>query len=136
VTVRFIELPAAVVTGGPAWLLSRILRSPSVATVISLPPIWVNQAELTATITAIHRAAKAFDTMATAPERETATLTCAVTLESNSEWTVRKAADYLGLSQRRVQELASQLGGRRVGRQWILEEVAVREFARRRRGVE
>jgi hypothetical protein len=132
---RFIGYPAAVVSGGPAWLLSKILRSTSVAKVISHPPVWLDHAELTATVAAIHQAAKAFAMTATAPERETAALTCAVTLESNPEWTVRKAADYLQLSRRRVQELASQLGGRRIGRQWILDEVAVREFARKRREV-
>jgi hypothetical protein len=132
---RFIGYPAAVVSGGPAWLLSKILRSPSVAKAISHPPIWLDQAELTATVAAIHQAAKAFDTAAvTAPERETAAITRAVTLESNSEWTVRRAADYLRLSRRRVQELASKLGGRRIGRQWILDGVAVREFARQRKG--
>lgn len=59
-------------------------------------PVWLDQVELTATVAAIHQAAKAFDTMSTAPERETATITRAVTLESNPEWTVRRAATNCG----------------------------------------
>ncbi|MGH4008287.1 MAG: helix-turn-helix domain-containing protein [Pseudonocardiaceae bacterium] len=48
---------------------------------------------------------------------------------------MERAAAVLQLSRRRTQELAAGglLGGQRVGRQWILDEVAVREFARQRR---
>lgn len=131
----FIE-SAAVLSGPAALVVSRVLSSPNVVKVLSGLPPWLApyRSEISAAVQAIHRAAKAFETAATAPGRDTATVVGAVTLDSNSEWTVRKAADYLGLSRRRVQELAGQLGGRRVGRLWILDEVTVRELARQRRG--
>lgn len=128
---RYVE--GALVHGSSAWLLSRILASPGVATVVSNPPGWVDRAELAATIAAIHTAASRFDTASSAAhEREDAALLGAVTPQLDPAWTVRRAADYLGLSDRRVQELAAELGGRRVGRAWILDEVAVREYERRR----
>jgi hypothetical protein len=110
---------AAIVSGAPAWLLSRIMRSPNVKKVLSTPPLWVDRAEVAAAVDAIHRAAKAFETASGALERD--------------DGTVRRAADYLGLSERRVQERAIELGGRKVGRQWILDEVAVRQEYQRRR---
>jgi hypothetical protein len=129
-TTRFIS--GAVVSDSPAVLLSRILRSPNVVTVLNHPPLWVDRAELAATIAAIHKAAQRFGTASAALEREDATVVSAVTPQLGPEWTVRRAADFLGLSQRRTQELAAQLGGRKVGRQWLLDELAVREYGKRR----
>lgn len=129
---RFVEQPAALVSGGPAWLLSRILPSREVVKVLSRPPPWLDRADVAATVAAIHRVAKELNPPPTALERDTATLVGAVTPES--PWTVRRAVDHLQLSVRRVQELALDLGGRRVGRHWLLDEVAVREFARQREG--
>lgn len=132
-TSRYVE-HAAVVSGAPAWLLSRILRSPNVATVVNNAPRWIDHAELNATVEAIHGAAKAFQMASAARERENATVPGAVTAESDDPgWTVRRAAAYLGLSPRRVQELAPELGGRRVGRrQWVLDSAAVRHEHQRR----
>jgi len=128
---RYIE--GALVRGSSSWLLSRILASPGVATVVDNPPRWVDRAELAATIAAIHTAARRFDTASAAHEREDAALLGAVTPQLDPAWTVRRAADFLGLSERRVQERAAELGGRKVGRQWILDEVAVRQEYQRRR---
>lgn len=128
---RYIEA-GAVVTGGPALLLSRILRSPNVATVLRNPPGWVDRGALAATVEAIHRAARRFESASAALEREDATVVGAVMPESDAGWTTRRAADYLGLSPRRVQERAAEFGGRKVGRQWIFDELAVRQYERRR----
>jgi hypothetical protein len=129
---RYIE--GALVRGSSAWLLSRIVASPGVTTVLNNPPGWVDRTELAATIAAIHKAARGFDTASAAPERDTATALGAVMPESDLlGWTVRRAADFLGLSDRRVQEMAPELGGRRVGRQWLLDEVAVHHEGERRR---
>lgn len=130
-TGRYVE-HAAIVSGGAAWLLSRILRSPAVAKLTGNPPAWLDRSEISATVNAIHHAAKAFEVASTAHERENATVVGAVDAQSDPtpEWTVSRAADHLRLSPRRVQELAPELGGRRVGRQWILNELAVREYRR------
>lgn len=127
---RYVE--GALVRGSSAWLLSRILASPGVAAVVNNSPQWVDRAELAATIAAIHTAARRFDTTTAALEREDAAPLGAVMPQSAPGWTVRRAAAYLGLSHRRVQEIAAELGGRRVGRAWILDEAAVREYERRR----
>jgi excisionase family DNA binding protein len=123
---RLIGAQTALVAGSSAWLLARILRSPDVRRVLTHPPVWVERGDLTDTINAIDQAAKAFETALTALERgKTATLSAGT---AQSELTTREAANHLGMSQRRVQELAAALGGRRVGREWRLPEVAVREY--------
>jgi hypothetical protein len=127
---RYIEA-GAVVTGGPAWLVSRVLRSPNVARLLDQPPAWIERDDLTATVTAIHLAGRAFEVSLTAPKRGNETTASAVMPESG--WTTKRAADYLGLSPRRLQERATEFGGRKVGRQWIFDEMALRhEHARRR----
>ncbi|MGH3546833.1 MAG: helix-turn-helix domain-containing protein [Pseudonocardiaceae bacterium] len=132
---RYIEA-AALVAGCSAWLFSRILRSPNVAAVLASPPSWVDRAELNATVSAVHRAGRTFEAAATAPEREDATMVGAVVPDCPSAWTVARAAEFLRLSPRRVQELAAaELGGTRIGRVWLLDEVAVREYEHLRRGV-
>lgn len=125
----------AVISGGPVWLLSRILRSPDVARVLGCPPSWIERDALADTVTAIHLAARAFEVSLAAPERgETATLS-AVVPHSAADWTTREAAEHLRMSQRRVQELAAaELGGRLVGREWRIPEVAVREYGRTKAG--
>jgi hypothetical protein len=123
---RLIGAQTALVSGSPAWLLARILRSPDVKRVLTHPPVWVERGHLTDTINAIDQAAKAFETALTAFERGNETPLGAVA--GQSDWTTREAASHLGMSQRRVQELAAALGGRRVGREWRLPEVAVREY--------
>jgi excisionase family DNA binding protein len=131
---RFIS--GAVVSGGPAWLISRILASPHVAKLLNHPPAWIERGDLTDTVRAIELAGRAFEVSLTAPERGKTTTLSAGTAQSE-ELTTREAANRLGMSQRRVQELAAALGGRRVGREWRLPETAVRQYekqAGKRRG--
>lgn len=126
---RYID-SGALVRGSSAWLISRILNSPAVAKVVTSPPRLVDRAELAATVAAIHQASRAFETSVTALERGNETTAGAVAPQS--EWTTKQAADHLRMSQRRVQELAAELGGRKIGRQWLLDEVAVRREHQRR----
>jgi hypothetical protein len=129
---RYIEA-GATVCNSPALLLSKILRSPNVSTVLSNAPSWVDRADLHAQVAAIHRAAAAWKSRSTALEREDADVVGAVMPESAPGWTTKRAADHLGMSQRRVQELAPELGGTRLGREWRIPEVAVhREYEKRR----
>ncbi|MFZ0118107.1 MAG: hypothetical protein WAL99_01380 [Pseudonocardiaceae bacterium] len=132
VSARFVDEPCAIVTGAPAWLISRLLRSPDVATVLNNPPSWIDRAEVTATVTAIHLAGRAFVAPPSALERGNQPTSSAVAAES--ELTTRETAERLCLSQRRVQEIAAELGGTQVDRRWRIPEVAVREYERTRTG--
>jgi hypothetical protein len=129
---RFISAPSAIIGGSAAWLLSRLLRSPDIRRVLDNPPSWIERGDIADAVTAINKAAKAFVASQPAPTRgQMATLGAVV---SESEWTTHQAAEYLGISQRRVQEIAPELGGQRVGqRQWLLPEIAVREYERRKK---
>jgi excisionase family DNA binding protein len=126
---RFVDQPCAVVSGAPAWLLSRLLRSERVTKVLANPQTGVDQADLATVVDAIHRAGRAHENRLNQRQRDNATASGAVTAQS---WSTKQAADHLGMSQRRVQELAGELGGARVGREWRIPEVAVREYQQRK----
>jgi hypothetical protein len=129
----FISEGSAVISGAPAWLLDRIMRSPDVATVLSNPPRWIDRDHLAATLDALHLAAKAFDVDSTALERGKPTTLGATVAQSAGNWTTAQAATYLRISVRRAQELAAtDLGGTRIGRRWAIPAVAVRQLAEQR----
>jgi excisionase family DNA binding protein len=129
---KLISEPSAIIGGSAAWLLSRVLRSPDIRRVLDNPPGWIERGDITAMVTAVDLAARAFVASQPAPRRGKMTPLGAVVPES--EWSTRQAAEYLGISRRRVQELAEELGGQRVGqRQWLLPEIAVREYERRKK---
>ena len=136
VTDPFVE-SAALLSGPAALVVSRVLRSPHVVTVLANLSGWLHpyRSEITAAVQAVHRAAHAWESTPLAVEREDAIEAGAV--DAESPWTTERAAALLQLSRRRTQELAAGglLGGHRVGRQWILDEAAVREYQRNRRGV-
>lgn len=137
VTVPFVE-SAALLSGPAALVVSRVLHSPNVVTVLADLPRWLQRyrSEIHAAVEAVHRAARAYESGVAALEREDVVVSGAVRAHSDQHWTTRQAADHLRLSRRRVQELASaELGGRKVGRQWLFDEVVVREYQRHRRGV-
>lgn len=127
---RYVE-SAAIVSGGAAWLLSRILSSPNVNKVVTHPPGWLDRAQIVETVEAIHQAGREFEARSAAPERGNSTMSSAVVVQS--EWTTEQAAAYLNLSARRVQEIAPQLGGTRTGRRWRIPAIAVLEYGERRR---
>lgn len=120
----------ALVSGAPAWLLSLVLSSSRVVTVLANPPTGVDRADVAATIAAINRASRAYINRLEVQRRDNAT-TPNEGMPQSATWTTQQAATYLQLSRRRVQEIASELGGERVGREWRLPEMAVREYAER-----
>ena len=124
------DQPCAVVSGAPAWLLSRVLRSERVTTVLANPHTGVDRADLAAVVNAIHRAGRAHANRLDQQRRDNADPPGA---DVQQCWTTKRAAEYLEISQRRVQELAGELGGTRVGREWRLAEVAVRQYGEQRK---
>jgi excisionase family DNA binding protein len=129
---KLISAPSAVISGGAAWLINRVLSSPDVTRVLESPPSWIERGDIADALTAIDQAAKAFAASQPAPRRgKTATLGAAVA-DSAGNWTTAEAAEYLRISVRRTQELAPELGGVRIGRQWLIPAVAARLYAERR----
>jgi hypothetical protein len=129
---KLISAPSAVISGGAAWLINRVLSSPDVARVLDNPPIWIERGDIADAVTAIDQAARAFAASQSAPRRGKMTTLGAVV--PDFDWTTNQAAEFLEISQRRVQEIAGELGGQRVGqRQWLLPEIAVKEYARRKK---
>jgi hypothetical protein len=130
----------ALVSGASAHVLDRLLRSPDVRRVVECLPAWL-RAEVEATVTAIRRAAVDYEALPVSPERSGETLPG----ETEPRWpgdllepgglTVMQAADLLGVSARRAQQLAAGGMGRRVGRVWELDPTSVREYGQRRRAV-
>lgn len=129
---NFISEPRAVIGGPAAWLLARILASPDVARVLACPPSWIQRGQVIDMVTAVDLAARAFEASQTAPGRgEKAHLGAAVA-QSAADWTTREMAEYLRISVRRAQELAADLGGRRIGRQWLIPAAGVRAYEQRK----
>jgi excisionase family DNA binding protein len=128
---RFIEYPAAVVTGPEAFLLSRVLKAPSVVAFLRRAR-WFHGGDVQAMLEAIDRAARAWESRLTLAQRHTALRSDP--LPAHSRWTVEQAAKHLGLSHRRVQELARAgwLTGKREGRRWGLDEASVLNYQHRR----
>jgi hypothetical protein len=125
---RFISEPSAVISGPAAWLLSRILRSPSVVKVLTNAP---DQADIAATVAAIHCAGRAYENHLDRRRHDNAVTPGAVVPQC---WTTEQTATYLGLSLRRTQELAPELDGRRIGGRWLIPESAVRGYERTKAG--
>jgi excisionase family DNA binding protein len=126
---RLISEPAAMVSGSAAWLLSRLLRSPSVVKVLTNAP---DRADIAATVDAIHAAGRAHANRPEQERRDNATAPGAVAAQSAADWSTGQAADYLQISRRRAQELASELDGEKIGRAWRIPASAVRAYQRQK----
>jgi hypothetical protein len=126
---KFITEPTALVSGSTAWLLSKVLHSPTVIKVLVNAPASVNRADLNATVAAIDAAGRAWETGLCLQKRDNAITPSAVVQHC---LTTEQASDYLKLSVRRVQELAPSLDGKRIGRRWMLPAAAVREYEQRK----
>jgi excisionase family DNA binding protein len=124
-----VDQPCAVVSGAPAWLLSRVLRSERVTKVLANPHTGVDRADLAAVVNAIHRAGRAHENRLDRQRRDNADPPGA---DVQHCWTTEQTATYLGLSLRRVQELAPELDGERVGRRWLIPAAAAHEYSERR----
>ena len=134
--VPFVE--GALVSGAAAHVLDRVVRSPSVRRVLEQLPGWL-RAEVEATAAAIRRAAAEYEALPISPERSDETPLGEI--EALSDRMVgpsvgldtERAANLLGVSPRRAQQLAGHGLGRKVGRVWRFDETAVREYGRSRR---
>ena len=128
----------ALVSGASAHVLDRVLRSPYVRRVVEGLPAWL-RGEVEATAAAIGRAAAEFEALPVSLERSDETPFGEIEGRSariggSAGWLdVEQAAHLLGVTPRRVQQLAAGGMGRRVGRAWRLDETAVREYGQRRR---
>jgi hypothetical protein len=102
----------------------------------SLPP-WL-RAEVDATARAIRRAAADYEALPVSPERSDETPLGEIGARSERDHgdglDVGQAALLLGVSPRRVQQLAAGGMGRKAGRAWLLDPTVVREYGRRRAG--
>ncbi len=127
----------ALVTGATAHVLDRLLRSPNVRQLLDNLPSWL-RAEVDATARAIGRAAADYEALPVSPERSGEAPFGEIAARSAGIGTAGwldagQAANLLGVSARRVQQLAAGGMGRRVGRVWRLDETAVREYGQRQR---
>lgn len=122
---RIITEPAAIVAGSGAYLLSRLLRSPSVLAYIRNAG-WLHTDDFGEAVHAIHVAARAWETSISLPQRENARAN-EIPGRYHGILTVEESAEELSLSLRRVQELArsGRIAGRRVGRRWELDRSSV-----------
>jgi hypothetical protein len=93
--------------------------------------------DVEATARAIRRAAVEYEALPISPERSGETPVFEIGARSERDHgdglDVGQAALLLGVSPRRVQQLAAGGMGRKVGRAWLLDSTAVREHGRRRR---
>lgn len=120
---------AALVDGPAAHVIDRVLAAYLPNVLAGLPP-WM-RAEVEAAKTAIRAAALAYEALPVAaagrPE--------VITPEADQGWMcVGGAADVLGVSRRRVRQLAAsgELGARKVGPVWQLDRSVVLAERRRR----
>jgi subtilisin family serine protease len=81
---RLISEPTAQVSGGAAWLISRVLASANVAKVLSRPPAGVDTADVAAEIAAINAAGRAWETDLTLRQRGNATALSAAMAQSTA----------------------------------------------------
>ena len=128
----------ALVSGASAHVLDRLLRSPDVRRLVDNLPAWM-RAEVEATARAIRRAAADYEALPISLERSDETPFGEIEGRSarmgeSVGWVcVEQAANLLGVTPRRVQQLAAGGMGRRVGRVWQLDGTAVREYGQQRR---
>ncbi|WP_405924743.1 helix-turn-helix domain-containing protein [Streptomyces sp. NBC_00035] len=123
----------ALVDGVTAHVLDKVLASPHVSEVLrSLPP-WMRD-EVEAGRRAIRRAAREYEQLGVAAaEGRAETEIPEVAAPLGHEITTGEAAALLGLSERRVRQLAGDGMGQLRGGRWVLDRSAVLAYAERRR---
>lgn len=122
----------ALVEGVSAHVLARVLASPNVAQVLrSLPP-WMLP-ELEATCRAIGQAAREYEQLPVAVDGRSETEVPQVETPLGHEITTGEASRLLGLTERRVRQLAAGGMGQRRGGRWVLDRSAVLAYAQRGR---
>lgn len=122
----------ALVHGVSAHVLDRVLASPNVAHVLDALPSWMRP-ELEATRRAIRRAARAYEAQPVAAVGSAEVACVEVGPALPHEITTHEASGLLGLTERRVRQLAAGGMGHRRGSRWLLDRSAVLAYAKRRR---
>ncbi|MFF7842841.1 helix-turn-helix domain-containing protein [Streptomyces ossamyceticus] len=122
----------ALVQGVSAHVLARVLASPNVEQVLRSLPLWM-QPELEETRRAIRRAAREFEALPVAVDGSGETEVPEAEAPLGHEITTGEAAALLGLTDRRVRQLAKGGMGQLRGGRWVLDRSAVLAYAERRR---
>ena len=122
---------AALVSGAPAHVIDRVLRSPDVQRVINNLPPWL-RVEVTATVQAIRTAASRYEAQPKRSDETPIGETVACSGRVDGWLNVGQAASLLGVTPRRVQQLAVGGMGHKVGHTWRLDPTAVHAYGRRR----
>ncbi|MEV6212137.1 hypothetical protein [Kitasatospora sp. NPDC051914] len=125
---------AALVSGVSAHVLDRLFASPNVMQTldrIMLPPDM--RAELEATRRAIRRAALLYEALPRAVNGSAETDVPEVEAPLPHEITTTEASTVLGLSERRMRQLAAEGMGRQLAGRWLLDRSAVLAYGHRRR---
>jgi excisionase family DNA binding protein len=112
---------------GVLVMIRRLLRSTDpaalLADVCEHPPQGLDVRTLMETLSAIDRAADRQTRQFMEPQRETAARIDR--LPPKLQWQTGDVAKYTGLSERSVQQHASEMGGVRVGRRWRFDRAEV-----------
>lgn len=122
----------ALISGPSAHILDRVLASPNVVRVLDALPPWM-RAEVDATRRAIQRAAAAYEALPISANGNAETGLAEIGTGSPHEISTSEASVLLGLSERRVRQLAAGGMGRRVGGRWLLDRSAVTAYGKRPR---
>lgn len=123
---------AAVIEGVAAHVLDRVLASPNVAQALSGLPAWM-QPELKAARHAIHQAAREYVARPVAANGSAETAVAEVERSWPDEIGTLEASALLGVTPRRVRQLAAGGLGRQVGGRWLIDRTAVEAYALKRR---
>lgn len=126
---------AAIVSGLPAHVIDRILALHLSAVLGSLPFSQAQRQEIQAAKNAIHRAADRYIGLpSVAAPGNTATKIEEVAASwSPDEITTAEAGELLGLTERRMRQLAACGMGRKAGHAWLLDRSMVLAYSRNRR---
>lgn len=124
---------AALVEGAAAHVLAELLAIPGVRHYLRGRPPEL-QGAIEEAVTAIRQAARAYEqARASASAFGSAETALAEIVQPfEREIVTREAAALLGLTERRVRQLAAEGMGRRAGGRWLLDRTAVEEYRRRR----
>jgi excisionase family DNA binding protein len=123
---------AAYVDGVVAHVLAELLATPAARRYLRSRPATL-QGDIERAIVAIRQAAGAYEkTLGPASADGSAETPLAEIVQPfDREITTREAAALLGVTERRVRQLAAGGMGRKAGSQWLLDRTAVEEYRRR-----
>jgi hypothetical protein len=131
----------AVVHGPAALALSRVLQFPAVQAALLASPPWLRGPELATAVASIHQAAAAYESELRRSETKRAeagrdSSRAAEGVGVERSWSSNRAARHLGLTERRVQQLAASggLAAELVRGRWLIDPTSVRRYSQVRNG--